>query len=438
MKKILIMVLLIICMTAITPVCVMADSHTSPQAIPQNTYYGDIFVHDWFFNEVMYVTTNGLMNGTSSTTFAPNATMSRAMAAVIFYRLADEPPVQFQAVFSDVRAGEWYSNAIIWAANSNIVQGVGDGRFHPTENVTREQLAVMFYRYAIFTGIDTGVSASFDLAVFRDYGQINGWAIEGMRWAVYNRIIIGVAQFELAPNGIASRAQCAMILYRFVGLDSVFSQSEQILDPDPDPMPSEVSTPTSDPNQTSGPSEVLTPISDLNQASGSSGVSRPTSDPNQISGPPGVSRPDPAPPEVPGQDLAPPEVPEQDLHPEALQFEIEVLVLVNIERESRGIRPLEWDAGLGALARNHSMDMARRGFFSHTCLDGITPRTRIQGAGISHRFVAENIAWGQRTPESVVNSWMNSPGHRSNILNENMTHLGVGFYNYFWTQKFTG
>ena len=120
------------------------------------------------------------------------------------------------------------------------------------------------------------------------------------------------------------------------------------------------------------------------------------------------------------------------------EFERQVLLLVNIERENHGIGPLVWDEALAAVARAHSIDMVQRGYFSHTCPDGVGPFDRMRNAGITYRTAGENIAAGYRTPEAVLEGWMNSPGHRDNILNESFTRLGVGLYQYHWTQKFAG
>jgi uncharacterized protein YkwD len=123
--------------------------------------------------------------------------------------------------------------------------------------------------------------------------------------------------------------------------------------------------------------------------------------------------------------------------PDTYAFEREVFDLVNLERENIGLKPLEWLDRLAEVARMHSADMAQRGFFDHTNPDGLNPLDRVQNAGIACVFASENIAHGQRTPREVVDSWMNSPGHKANILNENITHIGVGFYDYYWTQIFT-
>ena len=129
---------------------------------------------------------------------------------------------------------------------------------------------------------------------------------------------------------------------------------------------------------------------------------------------------------------------------DASAFELKVLELVNIERAKYGLSALKWSGELASVARAHSKDMSDRGFFSHTNPDGKSPFDRIKAAGISYSYAAENIAAGQSTPEAVVEGWMNSQGHRENILNANLKYLGVGFYEaaggykYYWTQNFTG
>ncbi|MBR2471625.1 MAG: hypothetical protein IKB55_02965 [Clostridia bacterium] len=128
----------------------------------------------------------------------------------------------------------------------------------------------------------------------------------------------------------------------------------------------------------------------------------------------------------------------------ASAFEKRVLELVNIERAKYGLSALQWSNELASVARAHSKDMNDRGFFSHTNPDGKSAFDRIKAAGISYSYAAENIAAGQSTPEAVVEGWMNSKGHRENILNPNLKYLGVGFYEgngtykYYWTQNFTG
>lgn len=128
--------------------------------------------------------------------------------------------------------------------------------------------------------------------------------------------------------------------------------------------------------------------------------------------------------------------------PEAQDFEKQVLALVNTERQNAGLSALSWNDDAAKVARAHSKDMSDRGFFDHTNPDGLSPFDRMKNAGISYRRAAENIAAGQSTPEAVMNGWMNSEGHRSNILNPDLKEIGVGYYKgetgyrHYWTQVF--
>ena len=124
-------------------------------------------------------------------------------------------------------------------------------------------------------------------------------------------------------------------------------------------------------------------------------------------------------------------------------FESEVIDLVNVERESRGLHPLAYDYSLAAAARDHSEDMGVQDYFSHTSLDGRTVGDRILAAGYSYNTYGENIGAGQPTPEIIINSWMSSSGHRANILNPNFCDIGVGYayvadstYRHYWSQDF--
>ena len=118
------------------------------------------------------------------------------------------------------------------------------------------------------------------------------------------------------------------------------------------------------------------------------------------------------------------------------QFENQVYQLTNQERSKYGLHPLSWNLQLYTAAKNHSIDMARMQRMSHTGSNGsdVSYRTKVQGYPYS--MVAENVAGGQRTPQEVLFSWMNSSGHRRNILNLNYTKIGVGFHNGYWTQVF--
>ena len=174
--------------------------------------FTDVHEGDWFYEEVLYAYENGLMNGVGDNRFAPNSATTRGMLVTILYRLEGEPAVTGEAGFDDVAAGQWYTDAVIWAAANDIVNGIGDNQFGPENTLTREQLVTMLYRYAQNKGYD--VTASADLSGYPDAGQIQSWAQEAMTWAVAEGIVEGM-DGNLNPAGNATRAQIATILMRF-------------------------------------------------------------------------------------------------------------------------------------------------------------------------------------------------------------------------------
>ena len=176
--------------------------------------FTDVTNH-WAYSAIKRVYTRGLMVGMDEKTFAPDQQLSRAMLAVILYAMAGEPAVTGESPFTDVPAGCWYTDAIVWAAQNGIVSGFGDGTFRPNEAVTRAQAAVMLYGYAAFTGAD--VTARADLSAYSDAGQIPPWAMDAMQWANARRLIVGRDSSHLAPNGGATRAEMASILSAYIG-----------------------------------------------------------------------------------------------------------------------------------------------------------------------------------------------------------------------------
>ena len=173
----------------------------------------DVNEGDWFYDAVAYAYENGLMDGVGGNRFAPNSATTRAQLVTILYRLEGQPAVSGDLPFADVEAGTWYTNAVGWAAQNGIVNGVGDDTFAPGNDLTREQLVTILYRYAESKGYD--VSASADLAGYPDGEEIQAYAREAMAWAVAENIIQGMEDDTLKPAGNASRAQIATILMRF-------------------------------------------------------------------------------------------------------------------------------------------------------------------------------------------------------------------------------
>ena len=172
----------------------------------------DVTPTDWFYDAVQYVFEKGLMLGVSDTEFGPNLSTTRGMIVTILYRMEGEPEAA-AAPFTDVEPGLWYSNAIGWGAANDIVNGYGDGRFGPNDQITREQMAAIFYRYAQYKGYD--VTARADLSGYADADQISEYAVEAMQWAVGVKLVNGLTADTLVPKGQATRAQVATMLMRF-------------------------------------------------------------------------------------------------------------------------------------------------------------------------------------------------------------------------------
>ena len=169
----------------------------------------------WAYSAIKRVYNRGLMLGVSDTRFAPNQALSRAMLVTVLYRLADEPDVTADNPFTDVPAGQWYTNAVIWAAANGIVSGFGDGTFRPNAPATRAQAAVMLCGYAKLAGRDTTQRA--DLSAYADAAEIPSWALAEMQWANAAQLIRGRSDTTLAPNAGTTRAEMAKILSTFIG-----------------------------------------------------------------------------------------------------------------------------------------------------------------------------------------------------------------------------
>ena len=188
-----------------------------PQPDPDPEYrFLDVNSGHWFYDAVMFVYEQGIMQGTSTTVFSPDATLSRGMVATILWRLDGEPVSTASHSFGDVAAGTWYANAVAWAFENGIVQGVSATRFAPSDPITREQFATMLHRYAEFAGVDISVSAGASLDHFVDAYRTSDWAEDAKLWANYNELITGRTATTIVPGGTAQRAEAATILMRFI------------------------------------------------------------------------------------------------------------------------------------------------------------------------------------------------------------------------------
>lgn len=176
--------------------------------------FADVDELDWFYDAVVYVYNEGMMDGISATQFAPNSNLTRGMVVTMLYRLEGEPRVTGSSGFDDVASGAWYADAVTWAAENGIVNGVSDTEFAPNVNITREQLAAILYRYAEYNDYD--VSARDDLSEFTDRSSISSYALDAMRWAVDEGLITGITNTTIEPQGTATRAQAATMFMRFM------------------------------------------------------------------------------------------------------------------------------------------------------------------------------------------------------------------------------
>ena len=187
------------------------------EGCPSSAYKDVPAVGNWAHVGIDFVLKSGLFYGTSDTTFSPDGAMTRAMLVTVLYRLEGQPKVTAKNPFSDVASGKWYTDAVVWAAKNQIVNGVGEGKFDPDGEITREQMAAILYRYSEFKGV-TPTEGEF-AAEYPDAGKVSKYALTAMRWANAEKLINGTqsgSTVYLDPQGSATRAQVAAILMRFV------------------------------------------------------------------------------------------------------------------------------------------------------------------------------------------------------------------------------
>ena len=176
--------------------------------------FADVTKRHWAYEDIQWAYSEGLMNGVSSSTFVPEATLTRAMVVTILYRMEGEPAAPNSSEFSDVAAGQWYTRAVSWASEQGIVTGYENGSFGPMDPITREQFAAILYRYAQFKGCDVSTGADANLLSYLDAKDVSAYAVPAMQWACGTGLIQG-ANGYLMPKATATRAQAAAILHRF-------------------------------------------------------------------------------------------------------------------------------------------------------------------------------------------------------------------------------
>lgn len=182
---------------------------TIPVTVTKPGLFDDISSEAWYYDAVQYVGENGVMSGTDNRVFSPEENMTRAMAVTVLHRIVGSPATTATTSFSDVSEGDWYAHAVYWASAGGIVEGF-DGRFDPDSSITREQLAVILWRYNGSPDFD------YDLSVYEDSSAVSSWAAPAMKWAVGSGLIGGLTATHLSPSGTANRAQVATILMRML------------------------------------------------------------------------------------------------------------------------------------------------------------------------------------------------------------------------------
>ena len=175
--------------------------------------FTDVSADDWFYDPVCYVYSQGLMTGTSATTFEPKTHLSRAMLVAVLHRLEGSPQAS-AGDFTDVAEGDWYAQAVNWAASVGVVNGFDDGTFQPNAAITREQMAAILRNYAQYKGLD--VTASGDLVNYSDAASVSNWAKDSVVWEVDQGLLSGMTVDTLQPQGLSTRAQVAAVLQRYL------------------------------------------------------------------------------------------------------------------------------------------------------------------------------------------------------------------------------
>ena len=182
--------------------------------------FTDVTAGAWYYDAALYASGRELMVGTADATFSPNMPMTRAMLVAVLHRLAGSPSVSGKMPFTDVEADTWFTEAVLWAYQNDIVAGTSDTTFEPLSNITREQIVAIFSRYTAKFAPDKAKAAA-ELTAFADSASVSDWAVDDMKWAVAQKIIGGRengGRLYLAPQGNASRAEVATILMQYCAL----------------------------------------------------------------------------------------------------------------------------------------------------------------------------------------------------------------------------
>ncbi|MBQ2603016.1 MAG: S-layer homology domain-containing protein, partial [Oscillospiraceae bacterium] len=202
------------------------EPEPEPEPVPEPVWYSDVPENSWSHPYIRFVSDRGIMTGTGGGEFKPAAFATRAMIVTVLWRLENEPQSNNVLTFNDVPEGKWYTEAIRWASAKHIAGGYSSETFGPNDNVTREQLCAMLYRYAKTRDENITAAEDADLSAFTDSGEISAWAEEAIRWAVAEGIMDGVGEGRINPKGLATRAQTAALLCRLISRLETSPESE--------------------------------------------------------------------------------------------------------------------------------------------------------------------------------------------------------------------
>ena len=189
---------------------------TYKQVVEWKNPFTDVKKSNWYYEAVKYANQNGLMNGVSTTRFAPDETVTRAMLVTVLYRIEGQPKVNKKTTFKDVKSDSYYEKAVVWAQENGIVNGISETEFRPNARITREQIAAIMYRYSTFKGYDVSVAETTDISSFSDANKISDYAVTAVKYAVGAGIIKGKTEKTVAPKDDAKRSEIATILQRFI------------------------------------------------------------------------------------------------------------------------------------------------------------------------------------------------------------------------------
>ena len=369
-----------------------ATAMICPARAANVTEFSDIQPSDWYNDAVTYVCENGLMNGTSGTTFSPNDTTSRGMIVTILYRLAGSPPMpesNWGYPYADVDANAYYSTPVYWARMNSLVTGYSDTQFGPNDAITREQLTAILYRYADSLGLDIDTGFIPDKYYdFSDYQTVSRYASKAMNWCV-NKGIVNGSDNKLNPQGTATRAEVATML---MNAESIFAKAEPS-EPETPVTPDEQPVPQPNPDDTSeSGSDHQTVTDEIAQ--------RPT----------GKSAID----EYGGY---------WDYDLSNATFDA-----INDLREDNGLPRLSYSLQVQEWANTRSRELwivdERDGDISHTRPDGSVFASVGYGCNAENALI--NIV--NANYQTNVNMWYASPGHRENMLNTRSITAAVSTY----------